>query len=454
MGLFSANFAAKMGAAGSLAPDIFAVLDVDFPTGAGGRIRFVEDIPAAAYAAAPQWSRLSAGAAGPVHSGTSARPGGVQLQTLRARVADTDKLVSKILCGRYECRRSPVAMRWGHPALVEADWCTHFTGILQDWSFANGSVELEAKTDDRVLSGAIPRRQILRGWAPTAPADVLGTYCPIVLGIHNANGLDARGQVPAFPISIDPATGYVYLVSLGAIRSVLRVYKNSVLQTAGVNYNVAQQWRGGLYMTVVVFTGATVATDVVTCDVEGLTVDNTTSGALILLPADQAKWVLNNLVFADWNGGAYSTTTAPIDAPLFARTASYQATFLAEGSHYLGGSLEQTSGMAFLTEWLGSNIMIRARWSPLGKFGVFPFDHRWAPYTTAFWAHDSKDEFDASFGTKHSAGQIVSRVSVEYLPGKVAGKMWQRLEVQDLTRWTLERVTDSFTLAASSARFL
>lgn len=444
MGLFSAAFKAAT-ATKAGAESIFTVVDIAFPAGAGGTLRLTADAPG-------YGSRLAQGrlpAVEQVASRISPRVSDFGKQVVRITLADTDQAVAKILTGRYDCRRSSVKVMWGHPSVAESDWYTDFTGILDDWSFNGKQTQLSATTDDRVLQGYIPRRQILKGWAPNAPATELGKYVPIVLGIHDSQGL-ALGMLPAIPYSISATTGYRYVVSLGQCKSVPRVYKNGTLQTVTTHYTITYPSLGGLVLTSIDFVGATVATDRIQCDVEGLTDTGLSSGNVMTAPTDLLKWMLNNLVYGDWNGGTY-LTGAPIDAELFARTASYQAAFRGESSKYLGGTTEQTTGQALFNEWLRSHLMIRGRWSNLGKIGVFPLDHRWAPYSADLQVNE-EDTLE-TLSLENSAEAIASKLSLEYLYGQADGKFWQALELQDLARWQIERVTESFAFAWSASRF-
>lgn len=428
---------------------LFTVVDVAFPAGAGGTLRFTEDAPAAGAFSAQ--GRIVAGGLDTLRTSVPQRPGGIGLTTMSISLADTDKAISRILYGRYDCRRSVVTVRWGLAALAGADWWTADILILDDWRVVAGTVELHCTTDDVALQGYAPKRQILKGTFPGAPQASLQLYCPVVLGIHDANGLTVEGQIPAIPVSIDAALGYEYMVSLGTLKAVDRVYQNGTLKTLTTHYTVGQRSLGGLTYTYVRFVGATAATDVITCDVQGLTDTGATAGSVILAPAEQLKWALHNLIYGDWAGGTY-LTGAPIDSAAFALTAAYQSMFRAEGAKYLGGGTKPTTGMEIVDGWMPSHLMIRARWAS-GLFGILPIDHRYAPYAAAVIANALNDDVERSLDVARSASGICSKVSVEYLYGEQAGKFWSALEVQDLARWQTEKVTDAFSLDWSARRF-
>lgn len=428
---------------------LFTVVDVAFPAGAGGTLRFAEDAVSAGSLSAS--GRIVAGGIDSLKTSVPQRPGGIGLSSLSITLADADKAISRILYGRYDCRRSVVTVRWGLAVLAEADWWIADSLILDDWSVSGATVELHCTTDDMALHGYAPKRQILKGTFQGAPQASLQLYCPVVLGIHDAGGLTVDGMIPAIPVSIDATLGYEYMVSLGTLKSVDRVYQNGTLKTLTTHYTVGQRSAGGLTFTYVRFVGATAAADVITCDAHGLTDDGTTAGTVILAPAEQLKWVLNNLIYGDWAGGAY-VTGAPIDSAAFSATAAYQAAFLVESAVYLGGGTKATSGMEIIDSWMASHLMVRARWRA-GLFGILPIDHRYAPYAAAVTSNASIDDVGASLDVSRSAAGICSKVSVEYLYGEQAGKYWSALEVQDLTRWQTEKRTEGFPLLWSSRRF-
>jgi hypothetical protein len=97
--------------------------------------------------------------------------------------------------------------------------------------------------------------------------------------------------------------------------------------------------------------------------------------------------------------------------------------------------------------------MIRARWGTDGKIGLRVIDHRWSPYAADYSFDGMTGDIDRGYSFATGAGDIISKVSVEYMYGEAAGKYWQTLEVQDLARWEIEKVTQSIPLSWSAARF-
>jgi hypothetical protein len=177
-------------------------------------------------------------------------------------------------------------------------------------------------------------------------------------------------------------------------------------------------------------------------------------------PIDLLKWFLNNLVYSDWNGDAYSTTAAPLGLASLSIAASYCSAFRQEASFRFGGSRDQQTALAFLNGWIRSELMLRPRWSNEGKLGVVPIDHRWTPYATEYTyiggsepGRHAAEDLPDGFTYRLAASGICSKVSLQYLYGEAASKFWQTLEVQDLARWATEKVTERFALEWSSSRF-
>jgi hypothetical protein len=440
----SDNFLAELDAEKN--PSVVPVADLYFLSGAGGT-HSVSSEPFQHYR-----QEVAEGGFGNVKSAVAARPSDLGPQSLSLTLLDRDFYYTKLLKGRYKARRSRVLCRMAHPDLAEEDWYTFFDGVLDSWESANGTVTLSCRTDDSALRGYIPKVQVLKGAFPGAPDTSLGIYIPIILGIHDAQGLTSQGMIPTVCISQDATLGYKYAVTLGTAASVPRVYKNGSLQTVTTHYTVAQESFGGATITIISMVSSTTASDEITCDVEGLTDDGTTSGAVILDPVDQLKWICNNLIWNDWRGGSYYTD-APVDATAFAVAQSYTSAFGYEGARRYGGTTDQTRGLDAVNGWLRSHPMLRLRWTFDGSLAPVVLDHRFAGYSDDNWIDGDRDEIAASFRYALQASGLVSKVSFQYLYGEADSKFWQSLEIQDLARWEEEKAGVSFDLSHSASRF-
>jgi hypothetical protein len=265
-------------------------------------------------------------------------------------------------------------------------------------------------------------------------------------------------MIPLIPYCIDHTMGYWYVVSLGVVKAVSRVFRGTTALSVGTganNYTVYTVALGGLLLTVIrIFSPSLALTDAdyITADVEGLTSVYSGTGSLITNPVEQLKWMLHNLIYSDWNGGPYSTTAAPVDDVMCSAAASYATTFKYEGAKYIGGSTTQESGSSLISSWLKSHLLFRARWSNLGKLGVFPIDHRHAPYAADYVFKG--EEFAKVFKYQTASEGLASMIKSSYLYSKAGGQYWMTLQVQDLERWLIEKITESYELSWSASRFL
>lgn len=436
--------------AARLGSDLFPVVTVYWPSWAG-RLSYgpVDYLASVADAVAVSGALKSTSS---VRSSIGARPVELQPQALDVVLVDRDQQISRIIKGKVDPRRSAVTLHVGSRRLNIADWFMRFDGILTDWDIAGTMVTLHCKTDDRVLLGRIPKPQITRGAFPAAPNEVQGLYLPVVLGIHDSQALSGAGMVPTVCIAQDATYGYRYAVTIGQARSVPRVYKNGNLQTLTTHYTVAYPIIGGIQLTTVDFVSATLATDTVTCDVEGLTTDGAAASPCILNPAEQMKWVLVNLVWNDWRTGAYfADATAPIDSAAWARAATYMQAFRDEGSMRLGGTRDTERAQDIFGKWLKSEPLVRGAWNLGGQLAVMPFSHLpESAYVSTPVLDAYLHAFDPIPYREADAG-LVSKVSINHLPGPSGFNA--TLELEDFWGWSAEQVTETLDMPYSSARF-
>jgi hypothetical protein len=429
--------------------DLFPVVTVHWPAWMGTKSYGTADYIAAGIAVSARVQTLSA-----VKSAIASRPTDLQAQVLDVTLVDRNQELTRIIKGQTNPRRSRVTLRIGSRRLGVGDWYMRFDGILVDWEWNGTTVTLHCKTDDRVLLGRVPKPQLTKGAFPGAPNESLGLYLPVILGIHDSQALSGTGMVQAICISLDAGYGYRYAPTFGRARAVPRVYKNGNLQALGTDYTISYPVLGGLQLTSIDFTSATVANDVITCDIEGLTTDGTTAGQVILNPADQMRWVLVNLVWGDWRTGAYlPDSSAPIASSAWAAAATYMGAFGDEGAMRLGGDTDRDSKRAqdVFNEWLRSEPLVRGGWTSEGKLAVVPFSHLPpSNYMTAAVIDAYVDTLERQPYTESDSG-LVSKVSINHLFG--GGKFNATVEIQDYFAWAQEQVTETIDMPYSSARF-
>lgn len=385
---------------------------------------------------------------------SSERPSDLGFQTFTVRLFDHDGAITRKLEGKTDSRRTRVVARWAIDGVAEADWFTFFDGRLDDWTRENGEVELACKTDDTALQGYVPKASLVTGSVPGLVNGARGLYAPIIYGIHDDQSLEGKGAVTCPNVILDATNGYWYLVGIGVMDDVPRVYKNGTLQTVSTHYTIQNPKWGGTTYTAIKFVSATVASDVVTADVQGLTDAGDGTGSLITGATDQLIHFLVNFAWGDWRTGDWlATSSAPIDTVACAASKTYLGKYGDEGSIYEGGSTEQRRAIEVVNRWLKSFPPLRVRWSNAGLLGVVPISHASGDYVSSPWVQAEVDERDASFSYRTVSSQIVSRVSLSYLPGERAGKLWQSLDLQDLALWEDEKVTENIALENSAARF-
>jgi hypothetical protein len=387
-------------------------------------------------------------------------PGSLERLTADLRVDDSDRTITRMLQGSTNMRRSRVLWRWACPTLDVADWFTLFDGILQDWAYDRTTIVLRSRTDDQALEGYIPKVPIIKGSFPGAPATSLGVYLPIVYGIHDSASLSGTGMVPAVCTSLDGTLGYRYCPTMGKASSLTAVYLNGSAKTIVADppgagqVSVTYPIQGGTQITSINFGTATTSSDVVTCDIEGLTVDGTSGGSVILNPVDQLQHFLVNFVFGDWRSGDWlDPATAPIDTASFQLVSTFAAQFAYEGSRKYGGDTKQTRAIETLNDWLQSHPMMRMYWTKAGDLACAVIDHRSPGYLSTPWIIEEQDQMlGSSFKQDHDATQMVSRINASYLWGEHDQKYWSSLAVQDIN--VPEQTSENMQWVWSSSRYV
>jgi hypothetical protein len=444
----SANFLAAI--SGVKNPPVVPVVTVDWPAGNGGT---------AYYASEPFLyftQRIPEGGIDNVVVAVSERPSDLSSQTFRLSLDDKDGAITAIVEGKANIRRSRVRAQLAHAQVASADWFTFFDGIVDDWQYESGVIILGCRTDEIALMGFVPKVPLLPGSVPALCASSRGIYAPVIYGIHDDQSLGADGAVTCIPVdtSDSDSAGKFWIVGLGALKDVSRCYKNGTLLTEGGGSDwthTTKVWGGTTY-TVVQIVGNSKTGDTVACDVEGLTDVGAGTGGLIVGASAQLKHFLSNFVYGDWRTGSWLSDPSVIDAASFASADSFLSKYGSEGSMYVGGTTEQTRAIDIVNGWLRSQPMIRARWSNAGELGLRVIDHASGDYVSTPWVQSERDEL-SPLQYEAVAGQLVSRVSLSYLPGQRAGKLWQSLDLQDLQLWQTEKTIEQFSLNYSAARF-
>lgn len=438
----------KAAISGVANPPIVPVVEVGWPSGTG-------------YYSSESFQRYDPRVAeagiGNVQTTVSERPSDLSFQTTEVNLIDTDAAITLLLNGPRDPRRSTVLIRWAHPGLSSSDWFTVFSGILDEWEFSPGVVSLRCKTDDVALSGFVPKVPMLSGSIPGLIEQSRGIYAPIIYGIHDDQSLEGKGAIKCIPVDAPAGTAtanHYWVVGVGILGAVARVRQNAgAALSSPSNYEVKYPVWGGSTYTAIYLKDNNKREDEITCDVEGLTsTGGATGGAVILSAAEQLRHFLANFVWGDWRTGSWRSDPQVLEADSFASAGEFLSKYGGEGSLFVGGTTQQARAVDIVNKWLKSQPMVRARWSNTGRLGLRVINHASGDYLSDPWIQQERDELSPMrYGA--TASQLVSRVSLSYLPGARAGKMWQSMDLQDLELWSAEKSTEQLRLECSAARF-
>jgi hypothetical protein len=241
---------------------------------------------------------------------------------------------------------------------------TFFTGIISDFRFSHGGLDLSITDRGDQLLGEDAKwftRLSPNDW-PGLDPDHVDRPMPIILGYHDSVAAGFAGMVPC--IRLSPLR---YLVAGHACSTVHRVFVGGVLQTSGYTVDLEHAHDGGIggYITVIDFT--TAPEGEVTADVKGLTDDLTASGALVQNLAAQAE-LLRKEVFA--LGDSYADTGRTSAA------IKYCLKHRIRGAAWFGEALAPRE---LLGQLLGSGGLFGG-WTREGKWAVWALD---APLSTS-----------------------------------------------------------------------
>ena len=312
---------------------------------------------------------------GEIVYGSGVRKGKLDAVTTEVSISDIDRTLIDML-ETYDPRGSAANISWASPGLVEADWEPLFRGIVSDWTREGLYTTLELKTDDTVLRTIVPSAIFSRTeWASTFDGTIFGTNMPLVMGIHDAFLLTARGMVPAVNIRYDKDIGYWWLASLGNLVDIRRVYYDGDAQDAS-GWTIRRGVWGANNMTIIeVLPGYQPDEGVVVCfDCEGPDADGLAVGASLTSPAQILRTVLEEYVYRDPPLGAWRGDASIIDDTSWDATIAY---FTARGfdcGRRFGGSQDAKSAAEVIQSFLDSYPYTRIWWTPLGKLSLGVMD--------------------------------------------------------------------------------
>jgi hypothetical protein len=360
----------------------------------------------------------------PINDEISGRTGTIQASEITMEVIDTDRSLAALFTGAsaHQVVGSAVTVRRAATTCAEADWSTRFTGVIANVGFGKELVAtVRARTDDLALRKTMPRAVWLitpSEW-PNAADDVYGKLYPMPYGVQSMAPYSGTGAIVCYLVD---KLGFRYLLCAGRPKSVLRVYKDGVLQATST-YTVVFTTINGRACTLIDFT-ASQGDSVITADVEGYEATGDGSGALINTQTGVIAHLLSNFFLGDYRSGNWLSTHARIDSTLLS---ALEAILTAKGYEGAFALLERTTGHDVITRW-NVNNETKAWWTPLGKLG---FGMMNPAFTDIYNAAIPKLSHSAGFNFSSDDQAIVSSITVSYAQSPAEGQFMRTLEVSD-----------------------
>lgn len=413
-------------------PRLLTVLEVALPQGT----LYLSEVPFDRYEA-----RIKPGTISSVKQSVSPDSTTIGATRLDVTVSDgPDRRIEKLLEGAYEVKRSVGILKRASPDLVEADWLTRYTGLLDSWDWhtsAPGTVTLHFRPDDQALRNSwAPGVPILKSeWGEGSyvmPDGVSGTYAPFLYGSHNSAGLSGWGFIPLICVGQTGTTGR-YLVSRGRVMAKTGTWKTSDRGAIAGTLEVVV--RGGKTFSTVNFGAGVTAGLEIWGDFDGYETIGDGTGTLVTNPVRQLRHLLA-IIYADWRLGNWpALTVAPVHAPSWEACADWCDRFKIEGSAYLGGTKDKTKAQALIDKWLQSFPLFRLFWNEQGLLEMVNFGAAldWPGYPSALsMLFDAPSRGgDRRPRVPQDVGGLARQVSATYLFDAAQGENHGTLDVQD-----------------------
>lgn len=372
------------------------------------------------------------------------------LEVVRTSVSVSDKTRDlQRMMQTYDPRGSVARIFWAADGLAAADWEPIFVGIVEDWATDPPYTQIKLKTDDTVLRKPIPAAVFLRTeWGSAEESTIFGTHMPLVFGVHDAFLITARGMVPTVNILYDKDRGYWYLVSLGNLVEIRRVYKDGVSQADGTWSTIRGVYGGNL------FTAVSFAEEykpekgvVVSVDCEGPDANGLSAGTSITNPTRVLRTLLEEYVYRDAPLAAYRGDASIIDDATWDAVEAWKAARGYDCGIRFGGDQDVQSAAEIVQSYLEKHPCERIWWTPLGKLAIGIFDPDDVDPDAAAWFDAEKHSKD---GLLHyvpgDTREVYSVVKMPYMRCSSEQKFGASIEADDIAalpeRSLLEIETD------------
>ncbi len=276
----------------------------------------------------------------------------------------------------YDPRGSAAVMDWAAPGLVVSDWEPLFRGVFEDWGREGLVTRLLLKTDDTVLRTPVPGPVFSRvEWPATFDNTIFGTAMALLMGIHDAFLLTARGMVTAINLRYDKDLGYWWLASLGNLVDIRRIYFDGTVQDSSI-WSVKRGVYGGNNMTIIVIaTGSQPGEGVVVSfDCEGPDANGLSAGAAITGPVQELRAILEEYVYRDPPLGAWEGDHSIIDDASWDAAATFFDDRGYDCGRRWGGNQNAESAAEVIQSFLDAFLFTRIWWTPLGTLALGVID--------------------------------------------------------------------------------
>lgn len=313
---------------------------------------------------------------------------------------------------------------------------TRFAGRL--FSFRQDEPRKWALTlypNDLALESKFPIVYLTENDWPRIHESAAGEIAPIVYGKHSSVDHSNAGMVPTHYVDTE---NFRYVISVGRIKAIDRVYKNKVaLDTGTLEYVLIR----GKHFSVVKF-----ATDQgdpggnsITCDVQGIENIGDGSGSLITNPVTQMQHVMDNFIWGDYRSGLWLTNQAPVNTASFGAAATFCTNEGYQGGMYISAS---QAGRAFFNDFL-KTWELRAFWDDDGDIQMVAIDHSLVNlYISDPWIR--WEQHESSFTEDYNRQDMVDRLTGTYITDSVEEKRIRTLEIRDVSIG--EDVTDTLDM--------
>lgn len=300
-----------------------------------------------------------------------------ELLAVETSVAIVDKDSSLIeMLETYDPRGSVAEIDWAADGLVVGDWEPLFRGIFEDWQRDGIITRLILKTDDSVLRTLVPSGVFSRvEWASANEGTIFGTHMPLVLGIHDAYLLTARGMLPATNIRYDKDNGFWWLASVGNLTDIRKVYFDG-LKIPDASWTIRRGVFGGNNMTVIDITAGLEPEPgvIVTFDCEGPDANGLSVGPAITGPVQELRAVLEEFVYRNAPLAAWRGDDPIIDDTSWDATAAFFDARGYDSGRQWGLDQSAESGAEIIQSFLDAYPFTRVHWTPLGTIALVVID--------------------------------------------------------------------------------